>query len=253
MRASGALLLLLLLCGTVRAAPPDGTQAQQLLRQSIDLYVVGRYAEAVRLLRPLVEGRVLRDGADQLEALRTYGISLYLTGARPGAERAFRDLLRLDSTARLDPAFVRPEVVTFFEHVRRTYGLELTAVERRGSTSAAVNLLPPWGQFRNGHSVKGYLVLGGEVGFGLTSITTAALLYSWRDGETRQFPQHEDAYRPISVLNYVAFGLTVAVVVYGMIDGLYYHYHRPADRRAWFAPPKHQPILPVTSGSWNIE
>jgi len=117
---------------------------------------------------------------------------------------------------------VRPPV----ESVRRRYLLELKQVERRGGKSVVPNLLPPWGQFRNGHRVKGYLLLSGEVGFGLTSITTAALLWHWKD-DTGQFHDKEGAYRPVSIVNYVSFGLTVALVVYGVVDGLYYHYRLP--------------------------
>jgi hypothetical protein len=240
-------LLLLLVAHTSLAAGPS-KDPRELLRESIDLYVVGKYGEAVKILRPLVDGRVLKDPADQREALRTYGISLYLDGKRPGAERAFRDLLRLDPRARLDPSFVRPEVVTFFEEVRKRYQLEIREVERRGSRSVAPNLLPPWGQFRNGHRLKGYLLLSGELTFGVTSITTAALLWSWKD-ETGQFGDKEDLYRPVSVLNYVTFGVTVALLVYGVVDGLYYHYTSPPPsdaRRAGAENPKRQPRL----GMW---
>ena len=237
--ATGRALLVAALVLPSAPARAESRDPRQLLRQSIDLYVVGRYPEAVEILRPLVESRVLKDRADQLEALRIYGISLVLTGARPGAERAFRDLLRLDPAARLDPSFVRPEVVTFFKEVRSRYRLAVRAVERRGGRSAAVNLLPPWGQFRNGHRVKGFLVLSGELAFGITSITTAALLWSWKD-ETGQFPDREHLYRPLSVLNYVSFGLTVAVMAYGVVDGLYYHYRTPERGKQT---PNRQPIV----------
>jgi hypothetical protein len=214
------------------SAPVSAEQTpRQALGQAIDLYVVGRYQDAVDLLRPLVEGRVLEDTADHKEALRTYGISLVLVGSRPGAERAFRDLLRLDPTSRLDPSFVRPEVVVFFEEVRRLHLVELHQVERRGGRSAAKNLLPPWGQFQNGHRLKGYLLLGGELTFAVTSITTAALLWSWQDGETGQFHDKESAYGSVSMVNYVSFGLAAALVLYGIVDGLYYYYSLPPVRR----------------------
>jgi hypothetical protein len=204
-------------------------QPQDLLRQAIDLYVLGRYKEATERLRPLVETRVLKDRADQGEALRAYGISLFLIGARAGSERAFRDLLRLEPSARLDPAFVRPEVVRFFEQVRFRHQAELVElVRRRGPKgSAAVNLLPPWGQFRNGHRVKGYILLGGEIALGITSATTAGLLYSWR-GDTREFPGHQGAAGPLSLANYVSFGVLAALLVYGVVDGLYHYYTVPA-------------------------
>jgi hypothetical protein len=226
-----AVLGLLACAGPARGqgSPPPADAARQLLQQAIDLYVVGRYREAADRLRPLVETRVLTDRADQAEALRAYGISLFLSGGRAGAERAFRDLLRLEPTARLDPAFVRPEVVGFFEEVRQRHLIEQNElIRKRGPKhSAAVNLIPPWGQFRNGQRTKAYVLLGGELLFAATSITTATLLYSWRDS-TRQFPGHEGAAEPLAAVNYVSFGLLAALVVYGVIDGLYYYYKPPA-------------------------
>ena len=127
---------------------------RKLLGQAVDLYMEGRYKEAAERLRPLVQSRVLRDRADQKEALRAYGVSLYLSGGKAGAERAFRDLLRLDPKERLDPDFVRPEVIVFFEYVRNKYRAELTTVVRK-APKIWVNLFPPWGQFQNGHNTKG--------------------------------------------------------------------------------------------------
>jgi hypothetical protein len=206
-------------------ATPD---AQTLLRQAMDLYVVGRYREAAERLRPLVEASQLKDVIDQKEALRAYGTSLYLSGGTSGAERAFRDLLRIDPKTRLDPAFVRPEVVRFFEEVRwrNEYDLNDVVRQRGPQGHAAANLLPPWGQFQNHHKTKGYWLLGGELGLTALSITTGALLYSWRS-ETGEFKDHEGAYRPVSLTNYISFGALVGLVLYGIIDGLYYYYSAP--------------------------
>jgi len=216
-----------------RAAPGDegDEAARELLRQAIDLYMVGRYRDAADRLRPLVETRVLRDRADQGEALRAYGVSLFLIGARAGAERTFRDLLRLESGAHLDPSFVRPEVVGFFEEVRRRHQAEADELlRRRGPRGpASVNLLPPWGQFRNGHRTKGYFLLGTELSLAATSVVTAALLYSWQ-GDTKEFSGHEDAYPALSKVNAISFGVLVGVLIYGVVDGLYYYYRAPPQR-----------------------
>ncbi len=213
-------------------APPadtaDGSAkaARELLRQAIDLYTEGRYEEAARRLRPLVETQVLADEADQKEALRTYGLSLYLSGARAGAEQAFRGLLRLDAAAKMDPAFVRPEVVAFFEELRLRYQVEMAEEARRRNPRYAVaNLLPPWGQFQNQHRTKGYLILSGEILFIAGSVVSAALLYSWRDKYGR-FPGHEEHYEPLVATNYASLAALGALLLYGMVDGLYYHYRQ---------------------------
>lgn len=237
----GPLMVALLLGGSARGEPPapsatapgslrsESEGARQLLRQAIDLYVVGRYQEAAERLRPLVETRVLQDRADQGEALRAYGISLFLVGARAGSERAFRDLLRLEPTARMDPAFVRPEVVGFFEAVRRRHRAEVHEIRRR-SSSGAPNLLPPWGQFRNGQRTKGFLILGGEALFLATTITSFALLKSW-EGPTREFGGHEGAFAPLRTVNLVSAAVLAGILIYGMVDGyVYYRRHQRSGR-----------------------
>jgi hypothetical protein len=189
---------------------------------------VGRYREAAERLRPIVETRVLQDRADQGEALRAYGISLFLIGARAGAERAFRDLLRLEPGARLDPSFVRPEVVSFFEQVRRRHQAEqLELLRSQGPRgSAAVNLLPPWGQFRNGHRTKGWIIGTGEVLLGTTSLVTAVLLYRWW-GPDRTFPGHEGDWKGLAGANWASTGALVVLFLYGVVDGLYHYYRLP--------------------------
>jgi hypothetical protein len=230
-----SLMAVSLLGGSALARPgpasarTDGEGARALLQQAIDLYVVGRYQEAAERLRPLVETRVLQDRADQGEALRAYGISLYLVGARAGAERAFRDLLRVEPTARLDPAFVRPEVVDFFEAVRRRHRAEQNEI-RRHSSSSAPNLLPPWGQLRNGQRTKGFLILGGEALLLVTTVASFALLKSW-EGPAREFSGHEDAFAPLRAVNLISAAALAGLVIYGIADG-YIHYWRQQSGRS---------------------
>lgn len=200
---------------------------RQLLGQAVDLYMEGRYKEAAEKLRPLVQTRVLRDRADQKEALRAYGVSLYLSGARAGAERAFRDLLRLDPGEKLDPGFVRPEVIVFFAYVRNKYQAEL----KRKTSRAWINVLPPWGQFQNGHRTKGYLLLAGELAFFATSVTTWLVIDKWK-GETGEFLGYEKEWKQLQVVNIVAASLAIGLAIYGIADGFYYYYKAPINEEA---------------------
>jgi len=246
-----ALALSLVLAGEAIAQPtrsPDRSAeaARELLRQAIDLYVVGRYQQAAERLRPLLETRVLQDRADQSEALRAYGISLFLSGGRAGAARAFRDLLRIEPAARLDPSFVRPEVVRFLEEVRAQHVAEQNELLRKRGPkhSAAVNLLPPWGQLKNGHRRKAYVILSGEVLFAATSLATAALLRTW-EGPGGSFPGHEDAYHPLVAVNYASFSALIALIGYGIVDGLYHYYRAPKAAK----PQQMRSIAPSSIGA----
>ncbi|PIE17471.1 MAG: hypothetical protein CSA65_08810 [Proteobacteria bacterium] len=213
-----------------QASKPKEVGARELLRQALGLYVRGRYEEAAARLGPLVQQKRLADRADQIEALRTYGIALFLSGARPGSERAFRELLRLAPKERLDPDFVKSEVVRFFESVRRRFRRELDKVVRQSAPkrSAVVNLLPPWGQAQNGHEGKVWVL---AIGFGVTaavSIGTAAAWYGARNDDGT-FNTSDARANGLKVTNLVAAGLFAGFYLYGVIDGLVYYFK---NRRA---------------------
>lgn len=216
------------------ASPPAAGQPSSatadpraLLRQAMDLYLQGRYAQAAARLRPLVEARSLADQADQLEALRTYGIALFLSGARAGAERAFRDLLRRAPRERLDPNFVRPEAVRFFEGVRRRHVAEANRLVARSAPkgSAVVNLLPPWGQFQNEHRTKGWLLAGGLLTSAAVAATTLGVWYGMR-GEAGTFDGNEKTAEALQVVNLVSAGIFAGLYLYGVVDGLYHYFRR---------------------------
>lgn len=211
--------------------PASAAGPRALLRQAMDLYLQGRYAQAAARLRPLVEARSLADQADQVEALRTYGIALFLSGARAGAERAFRDLLRRAPSERLDPDFVRPEAVRFFDGVRRRHVAEANRLVARSAPkgSAVVNLLPPWGQFQNGHRSKGWMLAGGLLASGAVAATTLGVWYGMR-GEAGTFDGNEKTAEALQVVNLVTAGIFAGLYLYGVIDGLYHYFRRRRAR-----------------------
>ncbi len=201
-------------------APPRPADPRLQLRRGLEAVEYGQYAVAVARLRPLVEEERLQ-GADRIQALRAYGVSLFLLGRKGGAEAAFLMLLREDPTARLDPALVPPEVIAFLDEVRaRHHGVIQRAAKAR-RPSAWLNLLPPVGQFQNGHKGKGWLVLSLEVTFLAMDIATYFVARSIprADGTVAS----EGKFTAVKTLNYVSFSLLIGTVVYGIVDGFYYH------------------------------
>jgi len=127
-----------------------------------------------------------------VQARRILGVSYLFEKRQADARVEFHKLLQLVPDYRFDPLLDPPEVVDFFNNVRKQYGAELArleakrkelerakqrnreecekalagplVIERRvGRNSYAVNFLPfGAGQFQNGHRRKGWAFLTAE-------------------------------------------------------------------------------------------
>jgi hypothetical protein len=206
--------------GSPATAPHAPVEPNLALRRGLQAFEYGQYAVAVALLRPLVEEELLH-GADRVQALRAYGVALFLLGRRGGAEAAFLMLLREDPAARLDPALVPPEVIAFLDEVRARHRAVIQRAVTARRPSAWLNLLPPLGQFQNGHRAKAWLVLSLEATFLAIDITTYWVARSMprSDGSVPS----EGKFNAVKTLNIVSFCLLAGTVVYGVVDGFYYH------------------------------
>jgi hypothetical protein len=197
---------------------PPATSAVAVIDRANAAYEYGDMKEVVAASRSIVDGEVESSPAERTQALRLLGIGLYLTGRPTGAEAAFLELLRSRPKMRLDPTTTRPEVVAFFEDVRRRHRDEIeAAVRARPHRSAIWNFLPPVGQFKNGDYGRGGLILGLEVTAGAAALTTDLLLRSWQ-GPYHNFPGHEGSAHPVRTWNQISCGVLAATYVAGVID-----------------------------------
>jgi hypothetical protein len=194
------------------AAPP--ASATEALTRARDAYEFGDLQQMVELSRQVAEGAVPGSEDQRAEALRLFGIGLYLDGRRDGAERAFIDLLKLRPNATLDPRITRPEVVAFFREVRR---------RNRPKKHKALVFLPPLGQFQNDTPGRGWLIAGLQVA---TAGTALASFFMYRDRVNNQglctgTPDFEakpcERLKAINLISGVAF---LAVYAAGVVDGL---------------------------------
>lgn len=203
-------------------APAPETAAAALLR-AVAAYEYGDMNQVVEAARPVAEGLLPASSDEHTRALRLLGMGLYLTNRPRGAEIAFTELLRKDRHARLDPTNTRPELVAFFENLRRQ---ELTHRRR-----FIWNFVPPVGQFQNEDDTKGWVILGVGVASFATMTTSFFVLKSWeKDGHT--FPGHASTARTLKIVNWAAAGVLAATYLYGVVDGLVGYARPVADERA---------------------
>jgi hypothetical protein len=200
-----------------RPALPENAEAA-LVRASA-AYEYGDMYQVVEAARPVTEGLVPASESQQAKAFRLFGIGLYLTNRQAGAETAFKELLRLEPSARLNPTTTRPEVVAFFESLRR---------EQNPDTRRVIwNFIPPVGQFQNGDNIKGWVVLGvGVASFGV-ALASRLLPLRWK-GEGYTYGGHEDTVETLETVNWISTGVLAATYLYGVFDGII-GYSRPLD------------------------
>ena len=195
--------------------------------------------------RLVAEGRLHPTPAERAQALRYLGIGLFLTGRQEGAETAFFDLLRLRPRTRLDATTTRPDVIAFFETVRRRHAAEINeAANNRPGKSLVLAFLPPLGQFQSGHNARGITIAALEVVSLTGAIVTKLTLDSWDKypGHTFQPPEgqpgadHSKDAVTVKALNWVSVAVLATTIVVGMIDGVAsYLAVEPEDERTSIA------------------
>jgi hypothetical protein len=210
--------------------PVDSATALERARAA---YEYGEMEDVVESARLVAEGRLTATPAQRAQALRYLGIGLFLTSRREGAETAFFDLLRLRSSTRLDPTTTRPDVVAFFEDVRRRHAAAIDeAAASRPGKSLALAFLPPAGQFQAGHKARG-ITLATIEGLSLVSaVGTYLQLRAWAKypGDTFGPPMgqpgadHTADARTLKVVNNVSVVVFATSVIVGIVDGVASYY-----------------------------
>jgi hypothetical protein len=213
--------------GTSATPPADADAALERARAA---YEYGEMDMVVDSARLVAEGRLHPTSGQRAQALRYLGIGLYLTDRHEGAETAFFDLLRLRPSTRLDATTTRPDVVAFFEDVRKRHAAEINeAASNRPGKSLALAFLPPFGQFQAGHRARGITIAALEVLSLSAAIATNLQLRAWdkeypghtfEPAEGMMGESHADAARTLKALNYVSVALFVTTVVVGIVDGV---------------------------------
>lgn len=159
----------------------------------------GEFNRAVEIVRPLLYPDLrLHSDSQIVLAHRILGVSYLFESQQVAASGEFRKLLQLRPDYHFDPLLDPPEVVDFFNSVRKEYSAEVarleakrkeaeqarqryreecdrvraTVVEKRlGRNSFAVSFVPfGAGQFQNGQSGKGWAFLSVEAVLGAVSV-----------------------------------------------------------------------------------
>lgn len=116
-----ALLLALLLAQAPTAVGPSKElpSAVEAMNRARVTFEYGDYPQASKLLSALVEAGRFESLSLRAEAYRLLGLALFYQGRKGEAYSAFLEFLYLDPDAQLDPFYVPPAAVSFFEQVKK--------------------------------------------------------------------------------------------------------------------------------------
>jgi len=123
-----ALLIALLLAQAAQPAPAQPAPADEekeapsavaAMNRARVTFEYGDYPQAAKLLSALVETGRFQSAALRAEAYRLLGLALFYQGRKGEAYSAFLEYLYLEPDAELDPFYVPPAAVAFFEQVKK--------------------------------------------------------------------------------------------------------------------------------------
>jgi hypothetical protein len=224
----------------------DATDVRDKLVAANEAAKVGDWQLVIDLVSPLaaMTDRPSGERGNAVEVYRLLGLALFFSNRMPQAEQAMLAYLRLDVDARLDPALVAPEAVTFLERVRFNHAGELRALRPKPKRTWALNLLPPLGQLQNGQRSKAIGFSALMIGFASINVSSYLLLRSWcssaaRVCESNGADRRSEA-RIAKVVNYVSGGGLVATYAWGVFDAIRVNNRQ---KQSWMAT-----ILPSDNG-----
>jgi tetratricopeptide (TPR) repeat protein len=217
--------------------PTDNSEA--IITRGQYLFEYGDYAGMVALLEAAL-GQERFDESDLLSVHRLLGIGHFILQNRPKAREHFLRLLTRDPEAHLDPLYVPPIIIEFFEQIREENSEMLAAIlqqrqqaeEARLQTEAPpaqtvrlrynpyfVNFLPfGAGQYQNDQPVKGTLFLTSEIVALGINIAAYFVSDSLKGPDGAYSPGSAKLAREWRVAQYVSLGVLAALMIGGTVD-----------------------------------
>ena len=88
------------------------------LQKAKELFSNGEYEKAVIMLNKLIDSSLLKQKEQKIEAFKMLFHSYYNLGRKDEARKAVRNLLKIEPKHELNPTFVPPEKLKFFEQIK---------------------------------------------------------------------------------------------------------------------------------------
>ena len=222
-------------------------RAHELFDQGRNAYLYGSYADAVRVLTPLVRPDVLISDPEELALSYEYlGLAHFYLGQLDQAESFFTDLIYFRPDDRLDPVQVPPKAVSLYnqlrlrlqneikerqrallrqeelEEERRRKKMRQQVILERQVNQRLVALLPfGIGQFQNRDKSLGYFFMASEIiALGLS----AGFFWSiegLRQSDGRFAREDFSVAQRLQKAQIISGGVTIGLALSGIIHALW--------------------------------
>lgn len=221
---SRRILFVVVIVLTVSMCVRDTVCAQSdEFRRAYAIYAYGEYRRAAKEFSSLLYPLKLTDKEEILKAHQYLGICYFLLDEKVAAENEFGSILRIEPGYSLDPLFTPPEIVGFFDNLKKAAEQEARTEARKRQALFALNFVPfGVGQFQNGHRVKGYVLLGTEGAALVTNILTYYLRTTMEASPNHYLSQDVKLANKLQDTQIVAFWVFVGAGVYGIVDALWH-------------------------------
>jgi len=231
----------------------------------------GNYKEVITVLELLLKDIKKLNPPALLNAYQLIARAEYYSNNLENSEYYIKLLYLFKSDYNFDPVFINPKFIDFADKVYIKYKSEiikskddLTKVLRKKNPDSYgdvntkkhfyKNFIPfGIGQFQNGHKYKGYMVIGSESLFLITSVTSYVLLKYYQK-EDYTFVNRNLAYTG-KVINNISFAMFVGIYTYSVIDALVYYNAANIEiiqSRNFQISPIITPDLKYVSFTWNF-
>jgi tetratricopeptide (TPR) repeat protein len=128
-----------------QSAPFEGEErelpsAVEAMNRARVTFEYGDYPQAAKLLNQLVENGHFESASLRAEAYRLLGLASFYQGKKGEAYSAFLEYLYLDPFAELDPFYVPPAAVSFFDQVKKEAEPRLAPIRAQKKTQEEARL-----------------------------------------------------------------------------------------------------------------
>ena len=217
---------------------PEDASGADILEHGKNLFEYGDYPGMVAALKRGLDLNRFK-GEQLTEAHRLLGIGYFILQNRAKSHEHFLRLLTQNPDFQLDPLYVPPIIIEFFETIREENREMLEAIraerekkeeeDQQAEPSVIVRRKNPYyvnfvpfgaGQFQNDEPIKGTLFLSAEtLALGL-NVTGFFMSKSFEGNDGYYSPGDASAARKWRIVQYSALGAFGALVIGGIIDAL---------------------------------